>query len=173
MMIFKSFALQENPPYPPPSENSCLNLVQLLGPGWWWWWRAYTHCTYVKKSQKKKGQLCFGLDSGCIFRPVVDLFYFKGRTHTHDRHEREGPCCSRAPHPPGGGEWKKKKGGMWDRMLVGLVRNGGNIMRDNTFTIKKKKEPESERERGFLSSQQTPPLGHYRLFVPMLCWWLV
>jgi hypothetical protein len=70
-------------------------------------------------------------------------------------------------------ERKKKKGGMWDRMLVGLVRNGGNIMRDNTFTKKKKKEPESERERGFLSSQQTPPLGHYRLFVPMLCWWLV
>lgn len=74
---------------------------------------TYTHCTYVKNSQKKKGQLCFGLDSGCIFRPVVDLFYFKGRTYTHDRHEREGPCCSRAPHPPGGGERKKEKEG-WD-----------------------------------------------------------
>jgi hypothetical protein len=27
--------------------------------------------THVKK---KRDQLCFGLDSGCIFRPVVDLF---------------------------------------------------------------------------------------------------
>lgn len=41
-------------------------------------------------------------------------------------------------------------------------------MRDNTFTKKKEPESELERERDFLSSQQTPPLGHYRLFVPML-----
>lgn len=31
----KKVLLNRKPPYPPPCENSCLNLVQLLGPGWW------------------------------------------------------------------------------------------------------------------------------------------
>jgi hypothetical protein len=70
------------------------------------------------------------------------------------------------PTPPE--EREKRRVGCGIECLVGSVRNGGNIMRDNTFTKKKEPESELERERGFLSSQQTPPLGHYRLFVPML-----
>lgn len=100
----KSFAQQRKPPYPPPCENSCLNLVQLLGPGWWRWWRAYTR-------KEKKRPAVFWAWFGMYFSTRGGSFLKGEPTHRHTHTTWPRPVLLTSTTPPP--RRKEKKEG-WD-----------------------------------------------------------